>query len=68
MIQREFREVLACPQCKGPLAEDGEGKSVRCERCRLLYPIRDGFPILLVDEAAPESPPLVGRRSLPPIP
>lgn len=70
MIERDFCEVLACPHCKGPLEEDVKGSAVRCRTCRLLFPVRDGFPILLVDEAVPESPlqPPPRRRSLPPIP
>ena len=64
MIDRELEDVLACPQCKGPLAVDRERGVVRCDRCSLCYPVQDGFPILLVDEAVAERPP--SRRPLPP--
>lgn len=48
----ELLEILACPQCKGEirLQEEGEGKIV-CDRCRLAYPVRDGIPVMLIDEA-----------------
>jgi uncharacterized protein len=50
-ISKELLEILACPQCKGEVhlnpAEDG----LICERCRLLYEIREDIPIMLIDEA-----------------
>ncbi len=49
MIDNELLEILACPACKGPveLQED----RIVCQQCGLRYPIRDGIPIMLVDEA-----------------
>ncbi|WP_354640841.1 Trm112 family protein [Kitasatospora camelliae] len=48
-------EILVCPQCHAPLTEAGEGeeRELRCtgETCGLVYPVRDGIPVLLVDEA-----------------
>lgn len=55
MIKRELREILACPLCKGPVVEAKTTKRLRCESCRLSYPVRDGFPVLLANEAVPES-------------
>ena len=51
MISKELLEILACPKCKESvrLAEDGKG--LICDKCRLLYEIRDGIPIMLIDEA-----------------
>jgi uncharacterized protein len=50
-ISKELLEILACPKCKGDLrltqAEDG----LICEKCRLLYEIREDIPIMLIDEA-----------------
>ena len=52
-ISKELLEILACPKCKGELqlteAEDG----LLCESCKLIYEIRDGIPIMLIDEAKP---------------
>jgi len=50
-ISKELLEILACPQCKGEVtltqAEDG----LVCRSCKLLYPIKDDIPIMLIDEA-----------------
>lgn len=50
-LSPELKEILACPRCKGPLAFHEERSEIECERCRLAYPIRDGIPVMLVDEA-----------------
>jgi uncharacterized protein YbaR (Trm112 family) len=42
-------EMLACPRCRGRLV--AEAQSLRCDACRLRYPVRNGIPNLLVDEA-----------------
>ncbi len=44
-------EILACPICHGDLKLTEDEKFLKCEKCRKLYPIRDGIPILLVEEA-----------------
>ncbi|MEW6417825.1 MAG: Trm112 family protein [Nitrospirota bacterium] len=52
-ISKELLEILACPKCKGDirLAEKGDG--LICKRCKLLYPIKDGIPVMLINEAIP---------------
>ncbi|MFF2655595.1 Trm112 family protein [Streptomyces sp. NPDC058045] len=50
-LEAGLLEILACPACHAPLEEaDAE---LRCtgEECSLAYPVRDGIPVLLVDEA-----------------
>jgi uncharacterized protein YbaR (Trm112 family) len=42
---------LVCPVCKQPLTLNAEQESLKCARCCRVYPIRDGIPILLADEA-----------------
>jgi len=49
MIDNELLEILACPACKGDV-ELKEDKIV-CTQCGFKYPVRDGIPIMLVDEA-----------------
>ncbi len=45
--------ILVCPKCKGEL-EYVEAESVLvCHKCRLRYAVRDGIPIMLIDEATP---------------
>ena len=49
MIDKELLEILACPACKAEVQLDGE--QIVCLGCGRRYPIRDGIPIMLVDEA-----------------
>jgi hypothetical protein len=53
MLKPELLEILACPKCKDRVVLDADGEHLRCERCRLLYPIREDIPIMLVEEAVP---------------
>ncbi len=50
-IDRELLEILACPQCKGEVSLNKKGDGIVCEHCSLVYPIKDGIPVMLVDEA-----------------
>ncbi|MDO3379572.1 Trm112 family protein [Geoalkalibacter halelectricus] len=50
-IRPELLEILACPQCKEAIHPHPEDDTLRCDRCRLAYPIRDDIPVMLVDEA-----------------
>lgn len=52
-MERWLLDVLVCPRCKGPLAHEAQPEALTCAACRLRYEVRDGVPILLVDEAAP---------------
>ena len=49
MIKKELLEILCCPADKGDVTEK-DGKIV-CLKCGRRYPIRDGIPIMLVEEA-----------------
>lgn len=44
-------EVLACPACHTSLQVDEVAALVTCAGCGKVYPIRDGIPVLLIDEA-----------------
>jgi uncharacterized protein YbaR (Trm112 family) len=52
-ISKELLEILACPQCKGDLRLNPAKDGLICDRCRLLYEIREEIPIMLIDEAKP---------------
>ena len=52
-VDPELLEMLTCPACPGEVGLLEEGKGLECGRCGRVYPVRDGIPIMLVDEAAP---------------
>ena len=49
LIPDELAEILVCPACHGELKEDDS--VLECTRCGRRYPVRDGIPIMLIDEA-----------------
>ena len=51
MIDKELFEILCCPACKGDLKEDGDKLICQNSQCGLRYPVRDGIPVMLIDEA-----------------
>ncbi|MFQ5330186.1 MAG: Trm112 family protein [Thermodesulfobacteriota bacterium] len=50
-IDKELLEILACPKCKGELRLNKEKNGLICDACKLLYPIKDDIPVMLIDEA-----------------
>ena len=44
-------EVLVCPECHGPLTYDRANQELVSEQAGLAFPVRDGIPVMLVDEA-----------------
>jgi uncharacterized protein YbaR (Trm112 family) len=54
MLKPELLEILACPKCKDRVVLVAAGDFLRCERCKLRYPIRDDIPIMLIEEAVPD--------------
>ena len=52
-VDPELLEMLACPACRGEIRLLEQEKGLECGRCGRVYPVRDGIPIMLVDEAAP---------------
>ncbi|KRI00986.1 Trm112 family protein [Curvibacter sp. PAE-UM] len=53
-------ELLVCPVTKGPLAYDREKQELTSRSARLAYPIRDGIPVLLENEARTLSDEVLG--------
>jgi len=53
MLKKELLDILACPQCKGPVELNTEQNGIICRTCQLLYEIRNDIPIMLIDEAKP---------------
>jgi uncharacterized protein len=52
-LDPKLLEILVCPLTKGPLRWDRERQELVSEKAKLAYPVRDGIPIMLVDEARP---------------
>jgi uncharacterized protein YbaR (Trm112 family) len=52
-LNKELLDILACPKCKGAILLNEAQDGLICRQCRLLYEIRDGIPIMLIDEAKP---------------
>lgn len=50
-IDPRLLEILICPASRGPLRYDRERQELVSDRAGLAYPVRDGVPIMLVDEA-----------------
>lgn len=50
-MDKHLLEILVCPICKGKLAHDKSANELICKVDRLAYPVRDGIPVMLVDEA-----------------
>ena len=52
-ISPELLAIIVCPSCHGELAVTPAGVATElvCGGCGLAYPVRDGIPVLLVDEA-----------------
>lgn len=49
MIDKELLDILACPLCKKDVRLEGD--KIVCTACGRRYPIKDGIPIMLIDEA-----------------
>ena len=50
-MDAKLLEILVCPLCKGPLRYHKEAAELICKADRLAFPVRDGIPVMLVDEA-----------------
>ena len=65
-IDPKLLEILVCPLTKEPLRYDRAAQELISEEAGLAYPIRDGIPIMLVDEARPLHDEEKGQPRLPP--
>ena len=50
-VDPKLREILVCPLTKGPLRYDAAAQELISDQAGLAYPIRDGIPIMLAEEA-----------------
>ncbi len=49
MIDKELVDILACPACKADVELVAE--KIVCKKCKKRYPIRQGIPVMLIDQA-----------------
>ena len=56
VVSPKLLELLVCPLTKGPLRYDVDAQELVSVQAGLAYPVRDGVPIMLVDEARPFDP------------
>ena len=54
-MDKRLLEILVCPVTKGPLTWDEDKQELLCKASRLAYPVRDGIPVMLEEEARPLS-------------
>ncbi len=52
MLDPRLLEILICPDCHGPVRPTDGEQGIECLQCGLLYPVRDGIPVMLVEEAS----------------
>lgn len=52
-ISQELLDILACPKCKGDIYLTDSKDGLVCDKCKLLYEIKDDIPVMLIDEAKP---------------
>lgn len=50
-MDNRLLEILVCPLCKGPLHYDKPAQELICKADRLAFPIRDGIPVMIEDQA-----------------
>ncbi|HYA34131.1 MAG TPA: Trm112 family protein [Candidatus Binataceae bacterium] len=53
VLSKELLDVLACPKCKKDIHLNQAQDGLVCENCKLVYPIREDIPVMLIEEAAP---------------
>jgi uncharacterized protein YbaR (Trm112 family) len=59
-LDPELLEILVCPNDRGDIEVLEPEQVIVCKKCGYRYPIRDGIPVMLIDEA--EKPPTTKRR------
>ncbi len=52
-ISEELLRILACPKCRGEVVLTAAEDGLVCHACKLLYPIEDDIPVMIVEEAKP---------------
>ena len=53
-IKPELLEILRCPKCKAKVELKPDGTALKCvnDECRLVYPVKDDIPVMIIEEAS----------------
>jgi hypothetical protein len=56
-LDEKLLEILACPSCKHGVRYDAKKERIYClnQECGLIFPVKDGIPVMLIDEAIKEA-------------
>lgn len=54
LIDPVLMEILVCPACRSDLTEDEPASELACTSCGRRYPVRDGIPVMLLDDEVPD--------------
>lgn len=52
-VRQELLDILICPRCQGDVSYDSGKAGIICGKCELIYPVQNGIPVMLEDEAFP---------------
>lgn len=63
-LSKELLGILACPKCRGALTLVDEEQGLLCDACAVVYPVRDGIPVMLIEEAVPFASWEAGERAV----
>jgi len=50
-MDKKQLELMVCPECHARLEYDKSNKELVCNACELAYPVKDGIPVMLIEEA-----------------
>jgi uncharacterized protein YbaR (Trm112 family) len=50
-LEKDLLDILACPKCKSAVQEQDNSLKCTNSECGLIYPVRDGIPVMLISEA-----------------
>jgi len=56
MLKPELLEILCCPKCRADVKYDQSAELLTCVSCGRTYPVKDGIPVMLVDESEGPGP------------
>ena len=54
VLDPQLLRILACPLCKRDVKLTSDEKGLKCVKCHRVYPIKEGIPVMLIDEATIE--------------